>query len=73
MLLGIAGGVGEDHFPGAAEIAAAPESGIACIDHRSGSWIESLSINAAAKIEHVPRLAVVARHVTAGHVAVFDL
>ena len=72
MLDGVAGRAGKDHLPGPPSVAAAPESGVACKYNLRVRAIEGKDIDAAAKIEHAPRLAIVARDVTAGHVAMLN-
>jgi len=72
VLDGAAAWARKDHLPTRAGIFAAPQRGIPGVNQTRIRRVESKNADAAAKIEHPPRLATVARDVTARHVAVLD-
>src|ERR1019366_3988780 len=72
MFDGVGARAGEDHLPGSPCVTAPPESRVPGVDHLRGHGIEGKYINSAAEIKHVPRLAIVAAYVTAGHIAVLN-
>ena len=70
MLDGVAGRIGKEHLPGPPGVAALPQGCGRGIDHLRVHWIECGSGDSGTEIEHMPGLAIVARDVTTGHIAV---